>query len=243
MIPRRLSEVRLPYLTGAGIRRICEAGARAAAEDGLIDEEDLPLLDPHPGDADTLGRQANAAGTREWDLPGEVRAYGVGEVLDARVESLGLNQGTFVLVISTGAGDLGRLALAGHRERILSRVRGGDFGAGEDLPAAPNFADGRAALLLYALRRALEEFAGELSVRAAWRIGGIEVRGGSPVHRRDLASAGEVLVSGGSVVAGTGKMSGSVPPFGAPEDGGRHPWEEAGLLERWADLDPPEGRA
>jgi tRNA-splicing ligase RtcB len=262
LIPRQLSEVRLPRLTGAGIRRICDAGARAAAEDGLIEEEDLSLLDPRPGDADALGRQAISAGTREWDLPGEVRAYGVGEVLDSEAaESLGLNRGTFALVISTVAGDLGRLALAGHRERILSRVRGGDFGAGEDLPAAPidteeaadllaavgaaaNFADGGAALLVYALRRALEEFAGELSVRAAWRIGGIEVRGGSLVHRRDLASAGEgeALVSGGSVVAGTGKMSGSVPSFGVPEDDGRHPWEEAGVLERWADLDPLEGR-
>ncbi len=261
MLPRRLSEVRLPHLTGAGIRRICEAGARAAAEDGLIEEEDLPLLDPRPGDADALGRQAISAGTREWDRPGEVRAYGVGEALDSEAaESLGLNQGTFALVVSAGAGDLGRLALAGHRERILSRVRGGDFGAEEDLPAATidteeaadllaavgaaaNFADGRAALLVYALRRALEEFAGELGVRAAWRIGGIEVREGSLAHRGNLASAGEgeVLVSGGSVVAGTGKMSGSVPPFGAPEDDGRHPWEEAGVLERWADLDPPEG--
>jgi tRNA-splicing ligase RtcB len=263
MIPRQLSEVRPPRLTGAGIGRICGAGARAAAENGLIEEEDLPLLDPRPGDADALGRQAISAGPREWDLPGEVHAYGVGEVLDSEaVESIGLNQGTFALMISTGAGDLGRLALAAHRARILSRVRGGDFGAGEDLPAAPidteesadllvalhaaaNFADGRAALLVYALRRALKEFAGELSVRAAWRIGGIEVRGGSLLHRRDLASAGEgeVLVSGGGVVVGTGKMSGSVPPFGAPEDDGRHPWEEAGVLERWADLDPLEGKS
>ena len=261
LIGRRLSEVRLPRLTGAGIRRICEAGARAAAEDGLIEEEDLPLLDPHPSDADTLGRRAISAGARDWDRPGEARAYGVGEVLDAgAAEGLGLNQGSFTLVISTGAGDLGRLALAGHRERILSRVRGGDFGAGEDLPAAPvdteeaadllavvgaaaNFADVRAALLLYALRQALGDVTGGLSLRATWRIGGIEVRDGSLVHRRDLAGEGEVLVSGGSVVTGTGKMSRSVPPFGAPEDDGRHPWQEAGLLERWADLDPPEGKS
>jgi hypothetical protein len=262
MIPRRLSEVRLPRLTGAGTRRICEAGARAAAEDGLIEEEDLPLLDPHPSDADALGRRAISAGARDWDRPGEARAYGVGEVLDAgAAEGLGLNQGSFTLVISTGAGDLGRLALAGHRERILSRVRAGDFGEGEDLPAAPvdteeaadllavvgaaaNFADVRAALLLYALRQALGDVTGELSLRATWRIGGIEVRDGSLVHRRDLAGEeGEVLVSGGSVVTGTGKMSRSVPPFGAPEDDGRHPWQEAGLLERWADLDPPEGKS
>jgi tRNA-splicing ligase RtcB (3'-phosphate/5'-hydroxy nucleic acid ligase) len=262
MIPRRLSEVRLPQLTVAGTRRICETGARAAAEDGLIEEEDLPLLEPRPGDADALGRRAISAGTRDWDHPGEAHAYGVGEVWDAgAVEGLGLEPGALALVISAGAGDLGRLALAGHRERILSRVRGGDFGAGEDLPAAPvdteeaadllaalhtasNFADGRVALLLYALRRALGDVVGALSLRAAWRIGGVEVRDVSPVHRTDLASAGEgeVLVSGGSVVAGTGKMSGSVPPFGSPEDDGRRPWEEAGVLERWADLDPPEGR-
>ena len=175
---------------------------------------------------------------------------------------LGLEHGTFALVISVGAGDLGRLAIARHRERILGRVRGDDFGADEDLPAAPvgteeaadllaavdaaaNFADGRAALLLYALRRALGEFVGELSLRAACRTGGIEVRDGYLVHRSNLAAAGEgeVLVSGGSVVAGTGKMFGSVPPFGAPEDEGHHPWEEAEVLERWADLDSPEGKS
>jgi hypothetical protein len=111
--------------------------------------------------------------------------------------------------------------------------------------AASNFADGRAALLVYALRRALEVLAGDLSLRAAWMVGGIEVRGGPLAHRRNLAWAGEgaALVSGGSVVAGTGKMWESVPPFGTREDDGRHPWEEAGVLERWADLDPPEGKS
>ena len=39
-----LSEVRLPRLTAAWTRRICETGARSAAEEGLIEEEDLPLL-------------------------------------------------------------------------------------------------------------------------------------------------------------------------------------------------------
>jgi tRNA-splicing ligase RtcB len=261
LIPRRLSEVRLPRLTGAGMRRICEAGARTAAEDGLIEEEDLPLLDPLATDADALGRRAISAGDRDWDRPGEAHAYGVGEVFDAgAIESSGLYRGAFVLVVSAGAGDMGRLALAGHRERIAGRVRDGEFGVEEGLPAAPveageaadllaalhaaaNFADGRAALLVYALRRVLEEFAGGLSLRAAWRVGGIEEREGSLAHRADLAAAvdGEVLVSGGSVVAGTGMMSGSVPPFGAPE--GTHPWEEAGLLERLAALDPPEGKS
>ena len=261
LIARRLSEVRLPRLTAAGIRRICETGARGGAEDGLIEEEDLALLDPLPGDPDPLRRRAISAGEWDWDHPGEAHAYIVGEVLDAEAtESLGLDQGTLAVVVSSGAGELGRLALAAHRERILGRVRGGDLGAEEDLPAAPvetgeaadllaalraaaNFADGRAALQIYALRRALERFAGGLSIRAAWRVGGIEDRDASLVHRSNLAAKGEggILVSGGSVVGATGKMSGSVPPFGAPEDGGDHPWEEAGLLERWAGLDPPEG--
>ena len=261
LVPRRLSEVRLPHLGAAGVRRVCETGARAAAEDGLIEEEDLALLDPLAGDPDALGRRAISAGDRDWDRPGEARACIVGEVLDAEAaESLGLDRGTLVFVVSAGAADLGRLALAGHRERILGRVRGGDFGAEEDLPAAPvetgeaadllaalrsaaNFADGRAALMVHALRRALAELAGGLSIAAAWRVGGMEKKDGSLAHRANLAATGErgVLVSGGSVAAGTGKMSGSVPPFGAPEDGGGHPWEEAGLLERWAGLGSPEG--
>jgi tRNA-splicing ligase RtcB (3'-phosphate/5'-hydroxy nucleic acid ligase) len=173
-----------------------------------------------------------------------------------------MEPGALALEVSAGAGDLGRLALAAHRDRILSRVQGGDFGAEEDLPAAPteteeatdllaatfaavNFADGQAALFLYALRWALGDVAGALSLRASWRVGGIEACEGSLVHRRDLVAAGEgeVLVSGGSVVVGTGKMFRSAPPFGAPEDDGRHLWEEAGVLERWADLDSTEGMA
>ena len=153
--------------------------------------------------------------------------------------------------------------MAAHRERMLGRIRGGtDLGAQEDLPAAPteteeavdllaaagaasNFADGRAARTLYVLRRVLGDVAGGLSARAAWRVGGIEGHEGSLVHRRDLAATGEgeVVVSGGSVAAGTGKMSESVPPFGVPEDKGHHPWEEAGVLERWAALDRPDSRA
>lgn len=262
LLARNLSEVRPPTLTTAGARRLCEAGARAAAEDGLIEEEDLAFLGPAPGaDADALTRRALSAGSRDWDQRGQVRAFGVGEVLDAEgAESLGLGSGSLVLVISVGAGDLGRLALSGHRERILSRGR--DFETEGDLPAAPagteeaddllaaagaaaNFADARAALLAYALRRALGDVAGNLSLRAAWRLGGIDVEGDTFVHRRDLAAAagGEALVSGGSVVAGTGKMSGSVPPFEDPGVYGERPWEEAGLLERWAELHPPEGKS
>jgi tRNA-splicing ligase RtcB len=262
LLARNLSEVRPPALTAAGARRLCEAGARAAAEDGLIEEEDLAFLGPVSGaDADALTRRALSAGSRDWDLPGEIRAYAVTEVLDSEgAESVGLGAGAFVVAVSVGAGDLGRLALSGHRERMVGR--GEDFEREGELPAAPagseeaddflaaagaaaNFADARAALLAYALRRALGDVAGNLSLRAAWRLGGIEVEGGLFLHRRDLAAAagGDALVSGGSVVAGTGKMCGSVPYFDDPEVGGERPWEEAGLLERWAELHPPEGKS
>jgi len=254
----------LPLLNEAGVRRFCEEGAPAAAEDGLIEEEDLSLLEPVVGDADALGRPALAGGLRDWEGGIGVDVRVVAEILDTDgAETLGLEPGMLALVVGVGAGDLGRLALAAHRERILGRIRGGtDLGAQDDLPAAPaqteeaadllaavgaasNFADGRAARTLYVLRRVLGDVAGGLSARAAWRVGGIDGHGGSLVHRRDLAAAGEgeVVVSGGSVAAGTGKMSGSVPPFGVPEDEGRHPWEEAGVLERWAALNRPESRA
>jgi hypothetical protein len=36
-------------------------------------------------------------------------------------------------------------------------------------------------------------------------------------------------------------MRSSAPPFGVLEDESGWPWEEAGLLERLAALDPPEG--
>ena len=262
LLARNLSEVRPPALNAAGARRLCEFGARAAAEDGMIEEEDLALFGPASGaDADALTRRALLAGSRDWDLPGRARALVVGEVLDAEgAEALGLGAGSLVLVVSVGAGDLGRLGLAGHRERILSRAQ--DFETERNLPSAPagteeaddlvaaaggaaNFADARAALLAYALRRALGDAAGNLSLVAAWRLGGIGVEDDFFVHRRDLAAAagGEPLVAGGSVAAGTGKMSGSVPPFEDAEAGGEHPWEEAGLLERWAELHPPEGKS
>jgi tRNA-splicing ligase RtcB (3'-phosphate/5'-hydroxy nucleic acid ligase) len=266
LVLRELAEVgpALPSLNDAGVRRICEEGATAAAEDGLIEEEDLSFLDPAAGDADALGRRALVAGQREWEGGFDLEVAVVAEILDSDgAETLGLQPGMLALVVRVGAGDLGRLALAAHRERILGRIRGGtDFGAGPDLPAAPveteeaadllaavgaasNFADGRAARALYALRRVLADVAGALDLRAAWRVGGMEIREGSAVHRRGLAVAGEgnVLVSGGSVAAGTGKMALSAPPFGAPEDEGRRPWEEAGVLERWAALERTEGRA
>jgi tRNA-splicing ligase RtcB (3'-phosphate/5'-hydroxy nucleic acid ligase) len=253
--------VRLPSLNESGASRLCESGARAAAEDGLIEEDDLPLLDVRPGDADTIGRRALAAAPREWAGGVEPDLRLVTEVLDTEgPESVGLEEGALALVVGVDAGDLGRLALAAHRERILSRVRSGDFGATPELPAAPagsseaedlitalyaaaNFADARAARALWMMRRILGEVAGGLDIRAAWRTGGIEEQDGRLVHRSGLAWAesGHVLVCGSYAAAATGNMWASAPPFGVPEEEGRWPWEEAGLLERLAMLDPPEG--
>ena len=266
LVLRGLGEAgyRPPPLNEAGVLRACEEGARAAAEDGLIEEEDLAFLAPAAGDPDAVGRRALAAGQRERDERIGLHSAMVAEVLDAEgAESLGLERGMLALAVMAGAGDLGRLARSAHRERIAGRIRGGaDFGAQDDLPAAPaeteeaadlvaavaaasNFADARAARSLYALRRVLGDVAGGLTLLAAWRVGGIEAFGGALVHRRDLAAVGEgeILVSGGSVASGTGKMSRSAPPFGAPGGDGGDPWEQAGLLERWADLDPTEGGA
>ena len=178
---RNLSEVSLPRPRGAGVRRTCEVGALAAAEDGIIEEEDLPFFELSAGDPDALGRRALSASERDWDPSTKVRVHAVVDVLDAEAsESLDLERGNLVLTVEAGAGDLGRLALVVHRERILGRIRAGvDFDAKDDLPAVPldsaeaadliaaihagaNFADGRCAMTLYALRRALADITGEL---------------------------------------------------------------------------------
>ena len=258
---RELPEARLPSLNDSGAGRLCESGARAAAENGLIEEEDLTLLDVRPGDADAIGRRALAAAPREWagGVAPDLRL--VTEVLDTDgAGSVGLEESALALVLEVDAGDLGRLALETHRERILSRVRSEDFGATPQLPAAPtgsgeaedlvaalyaaaNFADARAARAVWVLRRVLGEAARGLEIRAAWRTGGIEEQDRRVVHRRGLAWAGSgnALVCGSYATAGTGNMWSSAPPFGVPEEEGRWPWEEAGLLERLARLDPPEG--
>jgi tRNA-splicing ligase RtcB len=250
---------RLSSLNEAGVGRLCEWGARAAAEDGLIEEGDLPLLGTRPGDDDALGRRAIAAGPREWEEGVRPEPRIVGEVFDAEgAESLGLAKGALAMVIRVDAGDLGRLALAAHRARILGRSE--NFGASPDLPSAPvesgeaqdvvtalyaaaNFADARAARTVWMLRRLMGEAAGGLDIRAAWRAGGVEERDGRLVHRRSLALLGDddVLVSGSFAAAGTGNMWSSAPPFGVPENEGRWPWEEAGLLQRLTALDSPEG--
>lgn len=263
LVFRGLSEVNLPRLGGAGIRRVYEAGAWAAAEEAIVEEEDLSFFETAAGDPDALGRQALLAGEREWDLRTKVRLRVVGDVQDTeKSESLDLESGSIVFVVEAGAGDLGRLALDAHRERILGRIRAGiDFDAEDDLPVAPldseeaadllaashaaaNFADGRAALALYALRRALAGITGELRPVASWKIGGFEERGGLVIHRRGLAriGSGEVLVCGDSVASSTGAMFGSAPPFEITEVEGVWPWEEAGLLGRIADLEELEPR-
>jgi tRNA-splicing ligase RtcB (3'-phosphate/5'-hydroxy nucleic acid ligase) len=253
--------LRLPRPNEAGVARICEVGASAAAEDGLIEEEDLAFFETRPGDGDALGRRALAAGPAGWEAPVAPILRVVVGVLEAEgAESLGLQTGVLVLIVEVGAGELGRLALAAHRKRILGRIWSRDFGAGPDLPAAPagteeaadlvaalnataNFADTRAARTLWMLRRSLREVTGGLEIRAAWILGGIEEQNGLMVHRKDLASAGdgEALVSGGYAAVGKGKMWASAPPFGVSEEEGRWPWEEAGLMERWAELGLPEG--
>jgi RNA-splicing ligase RtcB len=252
---------RLSPVNEAGVARICEAGAHAAAEDGLIEEEDLSLFGTRPGKADALGRRSLAAGPTGWETrvgPDLTLVSGVLETEGA--ESLGLQVGALALIVRVDAGDLGRLALAAHRERILGRVWSRDFGAEPDLPAAPadtgeaadlvaalhaaaNFADARAARTLWMLRRVLREVAGGLEVRAAWTVGGIEEHEGLLVHRKDLAlaGAGGLLISGSYAAVGTGKMWASAPPFGISEREDRWPWEEAGLLERWVELGLPGG--
>ena len=258
---RDLPEIglRLPSLNEAGVGRLCESGARAAAEDGLIEQEDLELLDPRPGDADALGRRPLSAGTHEWQKAVSPDVNVVTEVLDTEgAEVLGLELGVLAIVIRIDAGDVGRLALVAHNERL--RARSEDFGARLDLPAATiesgeaedllaalyasaNFADARAAGTVWMLRRLLGDATGGLSIRAAWRVGGLEQQDGRLVHRRGLAQVedGIALVSGGYAAVGTGNMFSSAPPFGVPEDEGRWPWEEAGLVERLAALDSPEG--
>lgn len=252
----------MPVLNEAGVRRVCEEGASAAAEDGLVEEEDLAHLEPIGGDPDALGRRALSAGARDWEGPFGLVTAVVGGVLDTDgAEALGLRPGMLVFVVRAGAGDLGRLALDTHRARISIRIRAGvDFGSGDDPPAAPreteeaadlvaatnaaaNFADARAARALYALRRVLERVVGGLDLRASWKVGGVEERDGLLLHRDNLAAVGEgeALVSGGVVSGGKGKMWRSAPPFGVPEGEGLWPWEEAGLLVRWAELDPTGG--
>ena len=267
LLARRLSEVALPGIGESGVRELSESGATWAAGEGFIEEDDLafflPGSDARTGDSDSLGRRALAAGARDWTRPGMIGTFGVGEVLDSdAADEAGLEEGALALAVDVGAEDLGRLALAGHRERIVARTVHGDFGSPEGLFAAPaytqeaadlrsaagaaaGYAAGRAALVVYALRRSLRDLT-PLHLRAAWPVGGLEgEEGGRHLHRSGLAAVGEggLLVSGLRVAAGGGRMFGSAPPFGVPEREGRWPWEEAGLCAGVSVLEPLGGRS
>lgn len=258
LLARSLSEVSVPSPSEPELRAACESGAVWAAGEALIGEEDLASLPASGGDPGALGRRALAAGGREWDPRPEadVRAYSVGETPGSEAAgSLGLYRGALVVAASVAAGELGRLALEGHRQRISSRdfgdpgtVAASPRGAEEaaDLIAATGAASGyaaaRASVLIYALRRALEGAVGRLDLAASWSLGGLEERGDVTVHRRSLARLrrGDALVCGETVASGTGDMLGSAPAFDA--EGEREwPWEESGLLESAALLEPLEG--
>ena len=253
---RNLSEVSQPRLREVEVRRATEAGAYWAAEEGLISEDDLALFGYRvSGELDALPRRALSAGIRDLDRPGRIGVHGIVEILATeRIEALDLSFGTLALSVETGPEDLGRITLTAHRQRILDRVWSEDFGATAELPAAPleteeatdllaatraiaNYADARAALRLYELRRAL---AGEhrLELRAAWRLGGLVQEDGLLLHRQNLAAVEreDVLLSRSFVTVGTGAMHASAPPFGPNPDEDSWAWEEAGLLERVASL-------
>ncbi len=258
---RALSDARTTAPSERYVRRLCEEGGRAAAEEGLMGEEDLVFFPSAPGDADALGRRAIEAGVRGWrELPESVEALVVAEVLDpAGLDELGLERGSLVMVLRSDAGELGRLAISSHRDRIQSRAGGFGMECGPvaapldseealDLlsasNAAANFADGRMASTLYAIQNSVTEAVGEPRIRASWRIGGIQEDGGVATHRTGLASVaeGRAVVSGGVLGCGTGNMYRSAPPFSVMEYDGRHAWEEAGLLVRWARLEAFEDR-
>jgi len=264
LLERRLSEVRLPRLGGSDLRAACESGTGWAADTGIIGEEDLEILagDDARGEPDTLGRRALAAGEREWDprRDGPVEALEAGEAWDVEAaEGIGLHEGALVFILTAGGGELGRLALESHRERIASR----EFGDSGRLAAAPagteeagdlvaavgaasGYAAARLSLLAYAVRQAVGELAGSLDIVACSAAGGFQERGGTTVHRNALArlDAGRSLVCGDVLARGTGEMLGSAPLFEPAEaaDEGRWTWEEAGLLERVARLRSPGNR-
>jgi tRNA-splicing ligase RtcB len=259
-ILRNLSEVSRPRLGEVEVRRAAEAGAYWAAEEGLISEDDLASFGCRvSGELGALPRRALSAGVRDLDRPGIIGVHGIAEILNAeRAETLNLSFGALTLSVETIPEDLGRITLTAHRERILDRLWKEDFGSTAELPAAPleaeeasdllaatraiaNYADAKAALRLYELRRAL---AGEdrLELRAAWRLGGLAQEDGLLLHRRNLATVEreDVLVARSFVTSGTGAMRASAPPFGPNPDEDSWVWEEAGLLERVASLGPVE---
>ncbi len=263
LILRNLSEVSPLRFGEAEVRRAVEDGAVWAAEEGLIPEEDLALFSTPssaPGEPDTLPRRALSAGAHDFGRRQRIEVYRVAELLDTdHAEALGLAPGALVLHTETVPDDLGRLALASHRERILRQVWSRDFGATAELPAAPleteeaadllaaawaiaNYADVRAALLLYELRQVFIEEGG-VQLQAAWQLGGLAQQDGLLLHRRNLAAIerGDILSTRDFVAAGTGVMRASAPTFGPDSEEEPWVWEEAGLLERVVSLGPVEG--
>ena len=263
LILRSLSEVSPPRFGEAEVRRAVEDGAMWAAEEGLIPEEDLALfgtLGSATGESDALPRRALSAGAQAFGRRQRIEVYTVGDVLDTdHAEALGLGPGALVLHTETVPEDLGRLALTAHRERILTQVWSRDFGATAELPAAPleteeaadllaaaravaNYADARAALLLYELRRVFIEEGG-VQLQAAWHLGGLAQQDGLLLHRRNLAAIerGDILSTRDFVAAGTGAMRACAPTFGPGSEEEPWAWEEAGLLDRVASLGPVEG--
>ena len=259
-ILRNLSEISRPRLSEADVRRASEAGAFWAAEEGLISEDDLALFGYRSsGEPDALPRRALSAGVRDLERPGRIGVHGIAEILDTeRAEALNLSTGALAISVETGPEGLGRITLAAHRERILDRIWSEDFGATVELPAAPleteeaadllaatrviaNYADARAALRLYELRRALSA-EDRLELRAAWLLGGLTQEDGLLHHRRNLAAAEreDILVVRSFIAAGAGAMLASAPPFGPISEEDSWVWEEVGLLERVASLGPVE---
>lgn len=246
LLSRNLSEVRPPSLGAAEARAACESGALWAAGEDLLEEEDLALFPQAEGDPGALGSRALSAGAHELgEVAREMGAYTTREE-DDEIE---IPEGALLLGVRAGCGETGRLVLSAHRDHIAA----GEFDSPGGLHAAPlwsgeaedfamalgalsNLAAARAAISLYVLRRALAGIAGELRPLALWRSGGLEERGEERLHRNLLAAVGEgeVFVCGNQIATGTGAMTDSVPEFGAAGE-----WEEAGLLERRLELNPP----
>src|SRR5215210_9112481 len=69
--------------------------------------------------SDLLGRRSLVAGSRDWQQGVQPELRVATEVLDTEgAENLGLEAGALTIVFVVGAGDLGRLAIAAHRERL-----------------------------------------------------------------------------------------------------------------------------
>ena len=92
-ILRDFGEVGLPALERSRLTQDLRDGSARGAEDGLIEEEDLPPRSRPPATPMRSGRRALTAGLREWDGPIDVDVTVVAEILDAEgAETLGLSR-------------------------------------------------------------------------------------------------------------------------------------------------------